>query len=197
VIGGYSGLITVSPAAMTVAFSAPSTATAGVGFYTTITIKDAYGNGYNGLVTLTSSDGQTLNVPAFTMGGGSTTLALVLYKADPITLTATAGSLKGTSAITVNPAAAAALAVSAPNAVTAGRSFNVTVSAKDAYGNTVTGFNGVVNVYSTEGQSVSPTALTLTSGTVTTALTLNKAGALKLWASNGVIGGYSGLITAS
>ncbi|HEV3005813.1 MAG TPA: hypothetical protein VGX78_15210, partial [Pirellulales bacterium] len=175
----------------------PSTATAGVGFYTTITIKDAYGNGYNGLVTLTSSDGQTLNVPAFTMGGGSTTLALVLYKADPITLTATAGSLKGTSAITVNPAAAAALAVSAPNAVTAGRSFNVTVSAKDAYGNTVTGFNGVVNVYSTEGQSVSPTALTLTSGTVTTALTLNKAGALKLWASNGVIGGYSGLITAS
>jgi hypothetical protein len=197
VIGGYSGLITVSPAAMTVVVSAPSTATAGIGFYTTITIKDAYGNGYNGLVTLTSSDGQALNIPSFTMAYGSSTLALVLYKADPITLTATAGSLKGSSAITVNPAAAAKLAVSSPSAVTAGSSFSVTVTAQDAYGNTVTGFNGNVTLSSTDGQSVLPASLTLSNGTATTAVTLDKTDALKLFAGNGVIGGYSGLITVS
>jgi hypothetical protein len=105
VIGGYGPLMTVSPAAMTVVVGAPATATAGVGFNVPITMKDAYGIGYSGPVTLTTSDGQTLNVPSFTMGGGYAVPVLVLYKADSLTLTAACdGTLGVSSAITILPA---------------------------------------------------------------------------------------------
>jgi hypothetical protein len=198
VVGGYSGVLTVSPAALTVVISAPSAVTAGVGFNVPITIKDAYGNGYNGPVTLSTSDGQTLNVTTFTMSNGYTVPVVVLYKADTITLTATAGSLKGTSgSITINPAAAVALAVRAPSTATAGTSFNATVTAVDPYGNTVTGFNGTVSLKSTDGQSVSPATVTLSNGTGTATVTLYKADSLQLFASNGVISGYSGVLTVS
>jgi hypothetical protein len=198
VFSGYSGLIKVNPAAMTVVLSTPATVTAGVGFSAAITVKDAYGNGYNGTVTLASSDGQALNVKSFTMVNGYAAPGLVLTKAGGITLTAAAGSIKGTSAITINPNVAVAMAVSAPASVTAGSSFSVTVAAKDAFGNTVTGFNGDVNLGSTDGQSASPAKVSLSNGTATTAVTLYKANnLLRLYATNGVIGGYSGLMAVS
>ncbi len=97
IIGGYSGLMAVSPAAMSVVVSAPATVTAGVGFSAAITVKDAYGNGYNGTVTLATSDGQALNVTSFTMVNGSASVVLVLRVPGNITLTATAQTRKGTS----------------------------------------------------------------------------------------------------
>jgi hypothetical protein len=198
VIGGYSGLITVSPAAMPVVISTPSTVTAGIAFATTVTIKDAYGNGYTGPVSLRASDGQSLNVPSFTMSGGRAVLELVLDKADTISLTASAGSLTGSSgAITVKPGAAVALAVSAPSTATAGSSFNVTVTAQDSFGNTVTTSNGPVQFFSTDGQSVLPGSITLSNGTAMVAVTLDRANTLRLVAGNGVIAGSTGLITVS
>jgi hypothetical protein len=82
---------------MMVVVSAPSTVTAGVGFNVTITIKDAYGNGYSGPVSLSTSDGQALNVTSFTMANGSTTAILVLHVPDNVILTATAGTSEGSS----------------------------------------------------------------------------------------------------
>jgi len=52
-----SYVLTVSPTAITaLAMTAPATATAGVGFYVTITAKDAFGNPYSGTLNLTCSD---------------------------------------------------------------------------------------------------------------------------------------------
>jgi hypothetical protein len=94
VTGTQSFTLTVNPAPMIVSFGAfsPSTVTAGGIFGSTITIKDKFGNPYNGKVNLSASDGQKLNVPSFTMSGGSTFVNFQLFKADTITLTATAVS---------------------------------------------------------------------------------------------------------
>ena len=84
-----------------------------------------------------------------------------------------------------------------PASANAGMAISFTVTAEDPFGNTVTSFNGAAQLLSTDGQIVSPGTVTLTNGTATTAVTLDKADALKLEATNGVIGGYSGLITVS
>jgi hypothetical protein len=196
VIGGYSVVITVSPAAMTVVVATPSTVTAGVGFNARITIKDAYGNGYNGPVTLSTSDGQALNVTTFTMSNGYTVPVMVLYKADSINLTATAGSLRGSSSLTINPNVLNKFAVSAPSTVTTGTPFAVTVTAEDPWGNTVTGVNGNVTLRATDGQ-ISPSLLTLSSGAASTQVTLDKADRLYLDAVYGGIGGQSALMTVN
>src|SRR5262249_24978319 len=82
--------------------TAPRTSFAGNGFAVTITAKDAYGNTvttYSGGVTFTSSDGQTITLPAtsLTWADGSTTAILALNHAGSPTLTASAGSVKGTT----------------------------------------------------------------------------------------------------
>jgi hypothetical protein len=182
--GGSTGVITVSPAAATVSFSAfnPGTVPAGGIFSSTITIKDAYGNGYNGPVTLAASDGQRLNVPAFTMSGGSTFVNFQLFKADTITLTTAAGSLTGTSsAITISPAAMYKLALNNPGSVTAGIPFTVTVTAQDAYG----------------GQKLNVPTFTMAGGSTTAGLVLDVRDGLYLTATAGAFTGSSNLITVS
>ncbi len=120
----------------------------GAPFTVTITAEDRYGNtvsGYNGPVTLTSSDGQTiLGLPAsITLSNGSATVTVTLDKANNVTLTASAGSVQGTSsAITVSPAATASFTVSAPSTAGAGARFTVTLTAMDPYGNVVTNYSG-------------------------------------------------------
>src|SRR5439155_19787458 len=54
-------------------------------------------------------------------------------------------SVTGSAAVTVNPAAAVILTVSAPASSTAGQAFSITVTAKDAFGNTATGYLGTVH----------------------------------------------------
>src|SRR5207248_2301853 len=69
-----------------------------------------------------------------------------------------------TSNITVNHASATHYTVSAPvSSVTAGTAFNVTVTALDAYGNTDTGYVGIVHFTSTDGQAVFPSNYTFLS----------------------------------
>jgi hypothetical protein len=107
---GSSGRITVSPApAASLVVSAPSTATAGTGFRVTITAKDPYGNtaaSYSGTVTLSSSDGQAVHVYPATVRlvNGPAAVTVTLDTADTVTLTASAGTIKGVSGgILVSP----------------------------------------------------------------------------------------------
>ena len=55
-----------------------------------------------------------------------------------------AASLARATAITVTPAAASTIAVSAPSGITAGIAFSVTVSVEDQYGNLATNYTGTV-----------------------------------------------------
>ncbi len=152
--------------------TAPATATAGTAFSTvTLTAKDAYNNtatGYTGNRTIswsgasTSPGGNAPSYPtgtvAFANGVSTTTLTATLFAAGSNSLTATASSpsVTGTAAISVSAAAADHFTVTAPATATAGTAFStVTLTAKDAYNNTATGYTGNRTI-SWSGASTSP-----------------------------------------
>jgi Ca2+-binding RTX toxin-like protein len=204
-VTGTTAGISVSPAVASFAVSAPSAATAGTGFNVTITALDAYGNtvaGYNGPVTLTSSDGQTVTVtPAsITMTGGTATVSATLKTAGTVTLTAMTGSIQGTSGqVTVSPAAAASFAIAAPGTVGVGTGFAVTLTARDAYGNTVPTYSGAVTWSRSDGQpvAVTPSTLTWSNGTASATVTLNALGTPTLRAGAGSVSGSASVAVES
>jgi hypothetical protein len=170
VVAGAAETLTVSPAMTAVV--------AGSSFNVSLTFQDLFGNtaDFNGNVTLTSSDAQLTPVTV-TASHGTASATIALDRVGSLTLSANAsnGLLQGTSgSITVSPAAAASFVVT--SAVTwtyAGRPFNVTLTARDAYGNTATGYNGSAALSASDGQAVSPSQVTLSNGTAAAAVTLN------------------------
>src|SRR5262249_46534420 len=95
------------------------------------------------------------------------------------------------NSLTVNPAAAVAFTIVAPGSVTAGTAFDVTVTARDAFGNVATGYNGRANLYSSDGQAVAPLFVNLTNGVGQVSVTLARTGLVRL------PGAYSGPAGAS
>jgi hypothetical protein len=127
--------------------------------------------------------------------GGVGTAAVTLFKAESSTLTVTSGNLSGTSAaFTVNPAAAASLSLTAASTTpTAGVADNLSIAAKDTYGNTATGYGGSHTI-AWSGAATSPSgtapaypssSVSFTNGVSTTPLTatLFAAGSNSLTAS--------------
>src|SRR5207253_2895728 len=100
----------------------------------------------------------------------------------------------GTSAtITVSAAAAATLfTVTTPGTATAGVAFGYTVTAKDPFGNTATGYMGTVHFTSTDGNATLPADGTLASGVGTFSATLRTAGSRTLTAADTVTGSITG-----
>jgi subtilisin-like proprotein convertase family protein len=185
----------------------PSSTTAGSAGSITVTARDASGNvatGYAGTVHFTSSDPQAALPADYTFtaaDAGTHTFSAALKTAGTQTLTVTdtaAGGLTGTEAgITVSPAAASRLAVSAPSAATAGGAFNVTVTARDAFGNTATGYAGTVHFASPDGQAVLPADSPLSTGTCTFSATLKTAGSESLTATDTATSSLAGSASLS
>src|SRR5262249_24329712 len=97
--------------------------------------------------------------PTLTNGTGMFTFTLKTAGSRSVTATDTVtASITGSQAgITVNPAAASTLAVAGfPTTVTAGTAGSITVTAKDAYGNTATGYTGTISFSSSDKQAVLP-----------------------------------------
>jgi subtilisin-like proprotein convertase family protein len=185
----------------------PSATTAGQTSSFTVTARDASGNiatGYTGTVHFSSSDPQA-GVPAdytFTASDAGTHTFSTTLKTAGTQWLATADTinslLTGTEAgIMVGPAAASRLAVSAPTGVTAGTPFSVIVTARDAYGNTATGYTGTVHFTSTDGQVVLPANSNLLNGTGTFGVTLATAGIQTLTATDTANGTLTGNATIS
>ncbi len=193
------------PPTTQLAVSAPSSMTAGTAADVTITAEDSTGattTGYSGTVHFTSSDGQAVLPADSTLTNGVGTFSVTLKTAGAQTITATdtvTSSITGTSgSITVGPAAATSLVVSAPSSATAGNSFSFSVTALDAFGNTATGYSGTVHFTSSDGQAVLPADSTLTNGAGTFSATLATAGDQTITATdtvNSSITGTSGSIT--
>jgi len=197
-IAGASGLVTVSSAlASTAQLYAPSVVQAGTAFQVAVTAKDRFGNGYTGPASLTSSDGQLTKPISFNMVHGVGYALVTLDVANALTLTASVSGVASSVNTTVVPAALASFVVSAPSTATVGIGFNVTITAKDAFGNTVTGFNGPAYLMSSDGQQVAPVYILLTKGVGTAQVTLNKANTVKLTAYYYSIEGVSGNILVS
>jgi hypothetical protein len=183
-------VVTMLPAAAThFTVTAPSSATAGSAFNNlVVTALDSANNvvgTYGGTVGFTSSDaGQQLALPInSTLTNGTGMFSATLVTAGSRTITATdtiSPSITGTSGnIAVAPGAAANFAVQALSPQTHGQPFQVSVAAKDAYGNTATGYAGTVHFSApSDPNAVLPADQTLTSGVASPLplVTLNTTG---------------------
>jgi hypothetical protein len=141
--------------------------TAGTPFNVTVTALDPYGNvdtDFTGTVHFATSDhGLGVVLPAdYTFisndAGVYTFTGVTLVTAGSPTITVTdppTSSLSGSTAVTVQAAAASQLFISGPASATAGIPFAVTVTAKDSYNNIATDFTGSVN-FASSGNSVLP-----------------------------------------
>jgi hypothetical protein len=205
--------------------AASVTPTAGATDNLTITAKDAYGNAvttYTGSHNLTFAGASTIGsfTPTVTNSAGAATSlgaataitftngvasvagasngVMTLYKAEAAKITVTDGTLSNGAGLTVTVAAAPAASLSLTAASvtpTAGVADNLTLTAKDTYGNTATTYTGSHSVtFEGAGNSANGTHPTVTSsaGAVTsfgtaTAITFTNGVATVSGANNGVM----------
>ncbi|MGA2524322.1 MAG: hypothetical protein ABSF65_09265, partial [Candidatus Bathyarchaeia archaeon] len=93
----------------------------------------------------------------------------------------------------VNSGSAASFVVSGfTNQVNAGSAGSVTVTAKDAYGNTATGYTGTVKITSSDSQATLPANAKLTNGIGTFSVTLKTAGSQSITATDTVTSTITG-----
>ncbi|MDR3706807.1 MAG: SBBP repeat-containing protein [Capsulimonadaceae bacterium] len=209
-IKGTSGSINVSPGSAThLAMSMIPNTTAGIPFSLSVSALDAYGNvasGYAGTIHFTCTDsGAGVSLPAdstLTSGLGAFISTLVTAGSQTITATDTANaSMTVTSnTFTISPAAATHIGVVAPSTATSGAAFSFTVTALDQFGNTATGYSGVLHYTTTDaaGGVSLPGDGPLTNGTGTLSATLVTSGSQTITAtdtSNSSITGASSGIT--
>src|SRR5207253_2740321 len=89
--------------------------------------------------------------------------------------TATA-SITGSATVAVTAATATHHSVSAPATATAGTAFTITVTARDQFNNTATGYSGTVPSTCSDAPATLPANSTLTDGTGSFNATLRTAG---------------------
>jgi hypothetical protein len=216
--GLQSGIIVnPGPANHLIVARFPSNPTAGVQGTFRVTIQDLYGNTVNmapfftDMVHFTSSDPQAVLPADYTftaMDAGSHDFLATLKTAGNQTITVTDVTnpttiLPGTQPnIMVHAAAMSKLGVSGfPPFVTAGASHSVTVTAQDAFGNTITGYRGTVHFTSTDGAAMLPadyTFLSSDNGSHSFMVTLNTSGSQSITATdtspNAFTGTQSGIM---
>jgi hypothetical protein len=185
--GGTYSITITGPAVALGLSSYPTAMTAGTSGSLIVAALDSSGNvvvGYRGTVTLSSSDPAAVLPASYTFtaaDAGMHTFAFTLKTAGSQQLAASdAAGLYGlTEPIAVSPAALDHFAVAAPQYSASYYAFNVTVSAKDAYNNTITGYNGTVHFTSSDSAATLPADYTFTSGdqgTHTFSVTLQTTG---------------------
>jgi putative cell wall-binding protein len=204
-ITGTSGSVNVTQSTTHLSATAAATATAGKSFVVTVKALDGGGNvvtGYAGTVKLTSSDSTAVLPASSSLSSGQHAFTVTLKTAGSQTVSATdtanAGLSGTTAAIVVSPAATTHLLVTAPTSSTAGVSFVVAVTAKDAYQNTVTTYGGTVHLTSTDSSASLGSNAKLTNGVGNFGATLRTIGSRTVKATDTVtssITGTSGAIT--
>jgi ELWxxDGT repeat protein len=175
-IAGTEAGITVMPAAAKIlaVTGFPSPTTAGAAHNITVTVKDAYGNvasGYTGTVHFTSTDSRAVlpsNYAFTATDAGVHTFAVTFKTAGTQSITAkdtVTSTIAGTEGgIAVTPAGVSQLRITAPSSATAGVAFSITVTAQDAYGNTVASYTGTVHFSSTDTRAMLPPDYTFVVG---------------------------------
>jgi hypothetical protein len=185
--------IEVTPAQASVLHLAdvPSSIQAGAPFTITISAKDSSGNistQYPGTLNFSTSDGQAVIPVSSSLTNGIGSFTFTFKTAGANNLTATDGTLSVTSSnISTTPAPATSLVMQSPSSTVAGNSFNVTITAKDAYNNTATGFSGLVAFGTSDGSGVVPSSSLLTSGSGTFSTTLKTVGSQTVSAQSGAL----------
>jgi hypothetical protein len=192
-ISNFSSIVVQAAAATRIDITGvPTTATAGQPFPFTVTAKDASGNvatQYAGTLTFSSGDPLFAAPPNSPLSSGAGTFQATLTTAGSWTITTTDtsdASTRGTSGA-INVVAGAFdhfLMEPVPGEVTAGVPFNFTVTAKDAFNNTITNYSGAVTVTGSDPAAVLPGGLTFTNGVATGMATFKTAGGNTLTATD-------------
>ena len=196
--------------------SSPGTQTAGTPFNVTLTASDQYGNAGSGTQAITfsgpsSSPSPVSAAPSYpssvTFVGGTGTANITLYDAQTTTLTATTPLGTSTSpSFTVNAASLTSFSLPTPSTQTAGRAFNESITAPDAYDNTSTGYTGSQTLtFSGPAPSPAPSnqapsypsSVSFTNGVGTASVTLYDAQSTTLTATQTSISGSTGSFTVS
>jgi hypothetical protein len=177
--------------------TAAASAVAGTPFTITFLALDDFNNpaaGYVGSVHFTVTDGPAVLTQDYTLtaaDAGAHPFVVTLTTAGTQVFTVTAGTPGGPllmrGALTVSPAPAASLWLSAPAATTAGQAVSVTVTLRDAYGNVATGYTGTVHFTSTDARASLPADYTFTSadaGTHAFSIALKTAGSQLITATD-------------
>jgi len=150
---------------------ASATTTAGVQLAVTLTVLGNNGKtapGFRGTLKITSTDLHATLPADVTFGAsdaGVKQITVTLTTAGPITLTATETSGKagvaGSATLTVQAAAAqACVASQAPATAIAGSLVGLTVTVKDPFGNSATGYAGTVHVTASDSHALLPSDVT-------------------------------------
>ncbi len=201
ITGSQTGIVVgAATASQLVVAGYLSPTVAGVSHTFTVTAKDTLGNivtTYNGTVHFTSSDGAAILPANATLTNGTGTFSATLKTAGTQSLTATdtvTSSITGSqTGIVVTAAAVSQLVVAGyPSPTVAGVSHTFTVTAKDAFGNIVTGYAGTVHFTSSDGAATLPANSTLTNGTGTFSAILQTAGTQSITATDTVTSSITG-----
>ena len=152
--------------------------TAGVAFSVTITAEDAYNNQrtqFNDTVTLTDDTG-TLTPGSVTFSSGQWTGNATITKAQSdVRITATYGTVSDQSNyFNVNAGSLDHFAIGVISTQSAGEPFTITVTAQDAWNNTVTSFTGTVSISDSTGTITPSTSDNFTSGFLTQQVTITQ-----------------------
>ncbi len=155
-------------AATHLGISLTSSYVAGGAHTVTVTARDVHGyvaGGYGGTIHFTSSDAKAVlpanytfkaadaGVHTFSLGVKLKTAGTQWVRATD-TVTATITGVK--TGIAVAAAAAKTLVVGLTSSFVAGQAHTVTITAKDAYGNTATGYTGTIHFTSSDAKAVLP-----------------------------------------
>jgi len=169
---GTSSNISVGLAPALFVITGPAHPVAGTQALFTVTAKDTVGNtvpGYTGTVHITSTDANAVLPADAVLSNGVGSFYITFKTAGPQTVfavdTATS-TIKGSlSGIGVVGGVATTFAITAPATAAPNTAFLAQVTAKDAYGNTSTGYTGTVRFTSTDPAAVLPANVTLPGGT--------------------------------
>jgi hypothetical protein len=167
---------------------------AGTSFTITITAKDASGKtvtGYAGSNSLSDTSGTISPTATGSFTSGVWTGSVTITKAGTGDVISTSGGKSGTSgAFTVNsglvPTQFIIATISSPQ--TRGVAFSITVTAQDAYGNTVTGYNAKNSLKDLSGTLNTMTG-SFTACVWTGSVTITKASASDYITTSATIGG--------
>ena len=159
--------------------------------------------GYTGTVTFTSSDGQAGLPPVYTFtaadqGTKAFTVTLKTAGTQSVILTGTAGPAVDPAKVTtvvINAPASQFFVNGLPASVVAGTGQNITVQAKDPFGNLAADYTGTVTFTSTDGKSTLPPDATLTNGAGTFGVILVTAGTRSITAADTIDPALSGTVT--
>ena len=213
--------------------AASTTPLAGEADNLTITALDAYGNTatsyptsksltFGGASTIGSSKPTVSNSSGTAVGFGSSTTiafsggvakvsgssngAMRLYKAETAKVTVSDGTLGNGAglAVTVGAASASTFTLATPSTQTAGSAFEVKIAAKDAFGNTASGYAGSKTIaFSGPGTSPGgkapsyPASVGFSSGEASATIAIYDAGATTLSAQEGSVSGGTGSFTVN